>query len=140
MNASEWMLIAPLIPPARRGGRPRDVNQPEILNAIFCVLATGCQWQALPKDQSPKSTAHHYFLLWDWDGTLERNPRNALCRGSRGGWTRSEPNSRDHRQPDRQGGSKRGSALDPQGYDAGKSAPRRRVSAMEEDSIQKVVD
>jgi Putative transposase of IS4/5 family (DUF4096) len=35
-------------------------------------LATGCQWQALPKDRQPKSTAHHYFMLWDWDGTLER--------------------------------------------------------------------
>jgi transposase len=71
MNDSEWILIAPLIPPARRGGRPRDVNLREVLNAIFYVLATGCQWQALPKDLPPKSTAHHYFMLWDWDGTLE---------------------------------------------------------------------
>lgn len=44
----------------------------EVLNAIFYVLATGCQWQALPKDLPPKSTAHVYFMLWDWDGTLER--------------------------------------------------------------------
>ena len=36
------------------------------------VLWTGCQWSALPKDLPPKSTAHHYFMLWDWDGTLER--------------------------------------------------------------------
>ena len=36
------------------------------------VLSTGCQWQALPKDLPPKSTAHCYFMLWDWDGTLER--------------------------------------------------------------------
>ena len=72
MNDSEWTLIAPLIPPSRRGGRPRDVNVREVLNAIFYVLATGCQWQALPKDLPPKSTAHHYFMLWDWDGTLER--------------------------------------------------------------------
>jgi hypothetical protein len=41
---------------------------------------------------------------------------------------------------DREGRSKRGSCLDPSGYDAGKSAPRRRVSPMEEDSIQTVVD
>ena len=72
MTDCEWTLIAPLIPPARRGGRPRDVNPREVLNAIFYVLATGCQWQALPKDLPPKSTAHHYFMLWDWDGTLER--------------------------------------------------------------------
>jgi transposase len=41
-------------------------------DAIFYVLSTGCQWQALPKDLPPKSTAHSYFMLWDWDGTLER--------------------------------------------------------------------
>jgi transposase len=68
----EWSLIAPMIPPARRGGRPRDVNVREVLNAVFYVLSTGCQWKALPKDLPPKSTAHYYFMLWDWDGTLER--------------------------------------------------------------------
>ena len=61
-----------MIPPARHGGRPRDVNVREVLNAIFYVLATGCQWKALPKDLPPKSTAHYYFMLWDWDGTLDR--------------------------------------------------------------------
>jgi transposase len=58
--------------PAKRGGRRREVNVREVLNAIFYVLSTGCQWQALPKDLPPKSTAHSYFMLWDWDGTLER--------------------------------------------------------------------
>jgi transposase len=65
-------LIEPMIPSAKRGGRRREVNVREVLNAIFYVLSTGCQWQALPKDLPPKSTAHHYFGLWDWDGTLER--------------------------------------------------------------------
>src|ERR1019366_3718332 len=69
---AEWVLVAPLIPPARRGGRRRSINEREVLNAIFYVLATGCQWQALPKDLPPKSTAHFYFMLWDWDGTLDR--------------------------------------------------------------------
>jgi len=72
LSEAEWPLVAPLIPPARRGGRPRDVNIREVLNAIFYVLWTGCQWQALPKDLVPKRTAHPYFMLWEWDGTLER--------------------------------------------------------------------
>jgi transposase len=72
VNDAEWALIAPLIPPGRRGGRRRSVDVREVLNAIFYVLATGCQWQALPKDLPPKSTAHFYFMLWDWDRTLER--------------------------------------------------------------------
>ena len=42
--------LEPLIPPAKRGGRRREVNVREVLNAIFYVLSTGCQWQALPKE------------------------------------------------------------------------------------------
>jgi transposase len=72
LSDAEWALVEPLIPPAKRGGRPRDVNVREVLNAIFYVLSTGCQWHAVPKDLPPKSTAHYYFMLWDWDGTLER--------------------------------------------------------------------
>jgi transposase len=72
LSDAEWALVAPLIPPARRGGRKRSVDVRAVLDAIFYVLATGCQWKALPKDLPPKSTAHFYFMLWDWDGTLER--------------------------------------------------------------------
>ena len=72
LTDAEWALVEPVIPPAKRGGRRREVNIREVLNAIFYVLSTGCQWKALPKDLPPKSTAHFYFMLWDWDGTLER--------------------------------------------------------------------
>ena len=72
LTDAEWALIEPKIPPAKRGGRRREVNVREVVNAIFYVLSTGCQWAALPKDLPPKSTAHFYFMLWDWDGTLER--------------------------------------------------------------------
>ena len=47
ISDAEWGLVAPLIPPARRGGRKRSIDEREVLNAIFYVLATGCQWQAL---------------------------------------------------------------------------------------------
>lgn len=57
---------------AKRGGRKRDANVREVMNGIFYVLWTGCQWKALPKDFPPKSTVHWYFMLWNWDGTLER--------------------------------------------------------------------
>src|SRR5437870_735930 len=61
-----------MIPPARHGGRKRSVNVREVLNGIFYILWTGCQWKALPKDLPPKSTVHDYLELWNWDGTLER--------------------------------------------------------------------
>ena len=72
LTDGEWALVEPQIPPAKHGGRPRNVDVREVLNGIFYVLSTGCQWQALPKDLPPKSTAHYYFMLWEWDGTLER--------------------------------------------------------------------
>jgi transposase len=72
MTDEEWALVEPLIPPAKRGGRKRTVDVREVLNAIFYVLWTGCQWKALPKDLPRKSTVHWYFMLWNWDGTLER--------------------------------------------------------------------
>ena len=68
----ERALVKPLIPPARHGGRRRSVNVREVLNGIFYILWTGCQWKALPKDLPPKSTVHDYLELWNWDGTLER--------------------------------------------------------------------
>ena len=83
LTDAEWTLVGPMIPPARRGGRSRDVNVREVLNAICYVLGTGCQWKALPKDLPPKSTVHYYFMLWDWDGTLERI-RHALYVMARG--------------------------------------------------------
>ena len=61
-----------MIPPAKRGGRRSTVDLREVLNGIFDVLATGCQWRALPKDLPPKSTVHDYLTLGAWDGTLRR--------------------------------------------------------------------
>src|SRR5918998_4298756 len=72
LTDAEWGLVAPLIRPAKRGGRPRTVNVREVLNAIFDVLWTGCQWKAPPKDLPPRSTVWEYLDLWDWDGTLNR--------------------------------------------------------------------
>jgi transposase len=72
LRDAEWALIEPLVPPAKPGGRKRSVNVREVLNAIFYVLSSGCQWNALPSDLPPKSTVYDYLDLWDWDGTLER--------------------------------------------------------------------
>ena len=72
LTDSEWALVAPFIPPAKRGGRKRTVDVRAVLDGIFYVLATGCQWRALPKDLPPKSTVHDYLIAWSCDGTLDR--------------------------------------------------------------------
>ena len=72
LTDEEWAHVAPLIPPARRGGNKRQVNEREIVNGLMYVLSTGCQWRAIPKDLPPRSTVHDYLELWSWDGTLDR--------------------------------------------------------------------
>ncbi len=65
-------MIAPLSPPAKRGGSQRTVVVREVVNQVMYILSTGCQWSALPKDLPPRSTVNDYFCRWDWDGTLGR--------------------------------------------------------------------
>src|ERR1019366_7595320 len=72
LTDEEWALIAPVIPPAKRGGGKRTVSVREVVNGLMYVLSTGCQWRAIPKDLPPRSTVNGYFFLWDWDGTLDR--------------------------------------------------------------------
>ena len=72
LTDEEWSHVGPLIPPARRDGRHREVDVRAVVNAIMYLLSTGCQWRYLPKDLPPKSTVHDYFTWWDADGTLER--------------------------------------------------------------------
>lgn len=82
ISAAEFALIAPLIPPAKPGGRPREVNLHEILNAIFYVAKTGVQWQYLPHDLPPYQTVWEYFNVWSQSGGLEAI-NQALVRASR---------------------------------------------------------
>jgi transposase len=72
LTDDEWALVEPLIPPARRGGNKRHVDEREVMNGIMYVLSTGCQWRAIPKDLPPRSTVHDYLDLWSYDGTLDR--------------------------------------------------------------------
>ena len=71
LTDEEWALVAPVIPPAKRGGRRREVDVREVVNGIMYVLSTGCQWRYVPKDLPPRSTLYDYLDLWNYDGTLE---------------------------------------------------------------------
>ena len=71
LTDAEWALLEPHIPPAKHGGRKREVDVREVMNGLLYVLETGCPWRHLPKDFPPKSTVHGYFDLWSWDGTLD---------------------------------------------------------------------
>ena len=68
---AQWAVLAPLIPPARPGGRPRKHPMREVLNALFYVAREGCSWRALPHDFPPWRTAYNFFRDWQADGTWE---------------------------------------------------------------------
>jgi putative transposase len=69
LTDEQWALIEPLLPPAKPGGRPREVDLREVVNALFYQARTGCQWDFLPHDLTPKGTAYDYFARWHDDGT-----------------------------------------------------------------------
>ena len=68
---AQWTLIKPLVPAAKPGGRPREVDLRAILNTLLYQARTGCQWELLPHDLLPKSTVYDYFAQWRDDGTWE---------------------------------------------------------------------
>jgi transposase len=72
LTDEEWALISPLIPPAKRGGNKRTVDEREVVNGLMFILSTGCQWRSLPKDLPPRSTVNRYFCDWNHDRTLDR--------------------------------------------------------------------
>jgi transposase len=69
---AEFALVAPLLPEAKRGGRPRTTALREVLNAILYLLRTGCPWSMLPREFPPKSTVYGYFRRFGQEGVWHR--------------------------------------------------------------------
>jgi putative transposase len=64
LTDAEWRVLARLMPARRHVGRPRKVDLRLVMDAILYILATGCQWRALPHDFPPRSTVQYYFYGW----------------------------------------------------------------------------
>jgi putative transposase len=69
LTNEQWAIVKPLLPRAKSGGRPREVDLREVMNSIFYLNRSGCQWDMLPHDLLPKSTVYEYFAQWRDDGT-----------------------------------------------------------------------
>lgn len=67
LSDTEWEIIEPFVKQGRNG-RPRKVDTREVINAIFYITKTGCQWRYLPKDFPPWQTVRRYFDLWKIQG------------------------------------------------------------------------
>src|SRR5258708_2451916 len=79
---AEWLLLSFFLPAPCHLGRPREVDLRMVMNAILYLLATGCQWRALPKEFPPRSTVQHYFYMWR-DQRIWRRINLALVRRAR---------------------------------------------------------
>jgi putative transposase len=69
---AQWAILQPLIPAARRGGRPRKTDMRAVLDALFYHTREGGSWRALPHDFPPWKTVYNYFQWWTWDGTWQK--------------------------------------------------------------------
>ena len=72
LTDAHWQLIAYCFPKPAKTGRPREHSYRELLNGIFYVVRTGCQWRNLPKDFAPWGTVYDYFRQWRKNGLWER--------------------------------------------------------------------
>ena len=71
LTDEQWAVIEPLIP-VHKVGRPQTNDMREVLNAIFYLNRTGCQWDMLPHDLPAKSTVYNHFAQWRDDGTWQQ--------------------------------------------------------------------
>lgn len=71
LTDAEWALIVPFMPEQRHLGRRRSTDLRAVVEALFYIASTGCQWRQLPKDFPPYSTVQGYFYKWVRQGRWE---------------------------------------------------------------------
>jgi transposase len=119
----EWEILEPLMPPRKKRGRPRRTALRAVIDAIFYLLQSGCQWDMLPKGFPPWQTVYGYFSFWRQDGTWA-HIHDALYRQCRDLEGREESPSAAiiDAQSTKTGPDARGDV----GFDAGKNVKGRK--------------
>lgn len=72
LTDSQWRIIAPLIPPAKSGGRPRRLEMRPVVNALLYLTVGGIQWRLLRREYPKWQSVYTYFRTWRDDGTWQR--------------------------------------------------------------------
>ena len=121
LTDEQWKLVAPLLPAAKPGGRPRSVDLREVLDGIFYVIRGGVPWRMLPHDLPPWGTVHYYYRRWRLDGTWEKILKVLRARLRHADGRKKSPSAAivdTQTVRTASGGEK--------GYDAGKRTPGRK--------------
>jgi len=68
LTDAERALLQPLLPGPSKLGRPPRYNRHLVLNAIFCVVRSGCAWRLLPHEFPHWRLVYYYFATWRESG------------------------------------------------------------------------
>lgn len=71
LNDREWAIVGPLVPQPKTNGRRATIARREVVNIIFYVTKSGCEWELLPHDLPKWKTVYHYFRLWRKNGVWQ---------------------------------------------------------------------
>ncbi len=71
LTDAQWALIEPLIA-VYEWGRPRELDMRQVVNAMFYIDKTGCQWEMLPKEYPNHNSVYHHYGRWSREGVWEK--------------------------------------------------------------------
>jgi putative transposase len=72
LTDKQWQIIKPLLPLKPDGpGRPLELDMRQVVNAIFYVIRTGCQWAYLPSEYPNHNSVYYHYRKWCLDGTWQ---------------------------------------------------------------------
>ena len=69
LTDAQWQKLSSFLPAPQPLGKPLKWEMYLVINAIFYLVKSGCQWRMLPHDMPPWQTVYYHFSKWQADNT-----------------------------------------------------------------------